>query len=112
MMGYAMNTSYESDQCVVYLENPTPTVCKWKSRVVLLVNFVLPKKGRCNKEEKAWQASEKYGEARRQHSSVEVCININRPICIRSVFFVKTILYGEIDPSCAKTFGMINNLEV
>jgi len=35
----------------------------------------LPKKGRCNKEEKAWQESEVFGQARRQHSAVEACIN-------------------------------------
>jgi len=41
----------------------------------LLDNVVLPKKGRCNKAEKAWQESEKFGVARRQHSAVEACIN-------------------------------------
>ena len=41
----------------------------------LLDNVILPKKGRCNKEEKAWQESEIFGKARRQHSAVEACIN-------------------------------------
>ena len=40
-----------------------------------LDNVILPKKGRCNQEEKAWQESELFGEARRQHSGVEACIN-------------------------------------
>ncbi|MCF6299403.1 MAG: ISNCY family transposase [Thiomicrorhabdus sp.] len=40
-----------------------------------LENVILPKKGRCNKEEKAWQESEIFGEARRKHSGVEACIN-------------------------------------
>ncbi len=40
-----------------------------------LDNVILPKKGRCNKEEKAWEESEIFGEARRQHSGVEACIN-------------------------------------
>jgi len=40
-----------------------------------LTNVILPKKGRCNKEEKAWQESEVFSEARRQHSGVEACIN-------------------------------------
>jgi len=35
VMGYAMNSNYESDQCVVYFEKSTPTVCKWKTRVVI-----------------------------------------------------------------------------
>ncbi len=38
-------------------------------------NVILPKKGRCNKEEKAWEESEIFGKARRHHSGVEVCIN-------------------------------------
>lgn len=41
----------------------------------LLENVIMPKKGRCNKEEKAWQESETFGEARCQHSAVEACIN-------------------------------------
>jgi hypothetical protein len=40
-----------------------------------LDNVILPKKGRCNQEEKAWQESDIFGEARRQHSGVEACIN-------------------------------------
>jgi len=40
-----------------------------------LTHVVLPKKGRCNKEEKAWQESEIFAAARRQHSGVEACIN-------------------------------------
>ena len=40
-----------------------------------LDNVILPKKGRCNQEEKAWQESEIFGQARRQHSAVEACIN-------------------------------------
>lgn len=40
-----------------------------------LDNVILPKKGRCNKKEKAWEESEIFGEARRQHSGVEACIN-------------------------------------
>jgi len=40
-----------------------------------LTHVILPKKGRCNKEEKAWEESELFGEARRQHSGVEACIN-------------------------------------
>jgi len=52
-----------------YSKNNTPALNE------LLENVILPKKGRCNKEEKAWQESEKFGEARRQHSAVEACIN-------------------------------------
>jgi len=40
-----------------------------------LDNVILPKKGRCNKVEKAWQESEVFVEARRKHSGVEACIN-------------------------------------
>lgn len=40
-----------------------------------LDHVILPKKGRCNQEEKAWQESEIFGQARRQHSAVEACIN-------------------------------------
>lgn len=40
-----------------------------------LDNVILPKKGRCNKEEKAWQETEIFGQARRQHSAIEACIN-------------------------------------
>lgn len=40
-----------------------------------LDNVILPKKGRCNKEEKAWEESEIFGKARRHHSGVEACIN-------------------------------------
>jgi len=40
-----------------------------------LDHVILPKKGRCNKAEKAWEESELFGEARRQHSGVEACIN-------------------------------------
>lgn len=40
-----------------------------------LDNVILPKKGRCNKEEKAWEESELFGKARRHHSGVEACIN-------------------------------------
>lgn len=32
-------------------------------------------KGKCNKEEKAWEESDLFGQARRQHSAVEACIN-------------------------------------
>ncbi len=38
-------------------------------------HVILPKKGRCNKEEKAWQESDVFSEARRQHSGVEAYIN-------------------------------------
>ncbi len=41
----------------------------------ILDHVILPKKGRCNKAEKAWQESEIFGQARRQHSAVEACIN-------------------------------------
>jgi len=40
-----------------------------------LEHVILPKKGRCNPEEKAWQETEIFGRARRQHSAVEACIN-------------------------------------
>ena len=40
-----------------------------------LDNVILPKKGRCNQEEKAWQESDIFAKARRQHSGVEACIN-------------------------------------
>ena len=40
-----------------------------------LDQVILPKKGRCNKDEKAWQESDLFGEARRQHAGVEACIN-------------------------------------
>ncbi len=40
-----------------------------------LDNVILPKKGRCNKEEKQWQESALFGQARCQHSAVEACIN-------------------------------------
>ncbi|VAW84598.1 hypothetical protein MNBD_GAMMA18-677 [hydrothermal vent metagenome] len=40
-----------------------------------LDKVVLPKKGRCNQEEKAGQESDIFAEARRQHSGVEACIN-------------------------------------
>ena len=40
-----------------------------------LDHVILPKKGRCNQEEKAWQESDIFAEARRQHSGVEACIN-------------------------------------
>jgi len=40
-----------------------------------LEHVILPKKGRCNSEQKAWQASEIFVQARRQHSAVEACIN-------------------------------------
>jgi len=40
-----------------------------------LENVILPKKGRRNKTEKAWEESEIFGQARRQHSAVEACIN-------------------------------------
>jgi len=41
----------------------------------LLDNVILPKKGKRTKEEKAWEESELFGQARRQHSAVEACIN-------------------------------------
>ncbi len=40
-----------------------------------LDNVILPKKGRRNKTEKAWEEMELFGQARRQHSAVEACIN-------------------------------------
>lgn len=40
-----------------------------------LDNVILPKKGRCNKDEQAWENSEPFRQARRQHSAVESCIN-------------------------------------
>ena len=40
-----------------------------------LDHVILPKKGHCNKDEKAWQESDIFGEARRRHSGVEACIN-------------------------------------
>ena len=40
-----------------------------------LDHVILPKKGRCNQEEKAWQESDIFAEARGQHSGVEACIN-------------------------------------
>jgi len=40
-----------------------------------LDHVILPKKGRRNKIEQAWEASEIFGQARRQHSAVEACIN-------------------------------------
>ncbi|NOZ52247.1 MAG: hypothetical protein GXP08_03735 [Gammaproteobacteria bacterium] len=40
-----------------------------------LEQVILPKKGRCNKDEKAWQESDIFGKARRQHAGVEACIN-------------------------------------
>jgi len=40
-----------------------------------LDHVILPKKGRCNQKEKTWQESEIFGQARRQHSAVEACIN-------------------------------------
>jgi len=36
---------------------------------------ILPKKGRCNAKEKAWQDNEILGKARRQPSAIEACIN-------------------------------------
>ena len=38
-------------------------------------NVILPKKGRCNQIEKAWEETDLFGQARRQHSAVEACIN-------------------------------------
>jgi hypothetical protein len=50
-----------------------------KSNIVelngLLDNVILPKKGKCNKAEKAWEESDVFRHARRQHSAVEACIN-------------------------------------
>ena len=50
-----------------------------KSNVIALNerldNVILPKKGRRNKTEKTWEESEIFGQARRQHSAVEACIN-------------------------------------
>jgi len=40
-----------------------------------LDRVILPKKGRCNEEEKKWEDSEIFRQARRQHSAVESCIN-------------------------------------
>jgi len=40
-----------------------------------LDHVILPKKGRCNAEEKAWQDNEILGKARRQPSAIEACIN-------------------------------------
>jgi len=40
-----------------------------------LDTVIMPKKGRCNKDEKAWEASAEFCQARRQHSAVEACIN-------------------------------------
>lgn len=52
-----------------YSKNNVPNLNKQ------LENVILPKKGRCNQEEKDWQKSEIFGQARRQHSAVEACIN-------------------------------------
>jgi len=35
----------------------------------------MPKKSRCNKDGKAWQESDLFRQAKRQHSAVEACIN-------------------------------------
>lgn len=40
-----------------------------------LEHVIMPKKGRCNQGEKAWQDSDVFKRARRQHSAVEACIN-------------------------------------
>jgi len=40
-----------------------------------LDNVILPKKGRRDQVEKAWEESDLFGQARRQHSAVEACIN-------------------------------------
>ena len=40
-----------------------------------LDHVIMPKKGRCNQAEKAWQDSDTFKHARRQHSAVEACIN-------------------------------------
>jgi hypothetical protein len=40
-----------------------------------LDNVILPKKGRRNQVEKAWEETDLFGQARRQHSAVEACIN-------------------------------------
>ncbi len=40
-----------------------------------LDNVILPKKGKRNKTEHAWETSDLFGQARRQHSAVEACIN-------------------------------------
>jgi len=40
-----------------------------------LDNVILPKKGRRNQIEKAWEETDLFGQARRQHFVVEACIN-------------------------------------
>lgn len=40
-----------------------------------LDKVIMPKKGRCTQEEKAWEESAVFCQARRQHSAVEACIN-------------------------------------
>ncbi len=40
-----------------------------------LERVIMPKKGRRNKAEEAWESSEPFKQARRQHSAVEACIN-------------------------------------
>jgi len=64
---------------------PTVSQCSFdkgyysKSNIIelndLLDNVILPKKGKRNKEEKAWEESTLFTQARRQHSAVEACIN-------------------------------------
>jgi len=74
-----------------------------------LDNVIMPKKGRCNQEEKAWQESKVFGEARRQHSGVipmkEVfCISIEIECVSVSILFPLTRLlklHREACFSCA-----------